>query len=188
MFCTSCGAQFDDNQRFCPQCGAQAQASQQPAATPPPPPVAPPPMAQTPPAAAPMQQPAYQQGGYAGQATAAEKMTLMKILFSFQGRITRKMYWVNFVLLFALPFSILIVVIDAAVLGNHKEPVLATFIPLFLLWPSLAAQIKRWHDRDKSGWWMLISLVPIIGPLWVLVEVGFLRGTVGPNRFGPEQS
>jgi uncharacterized membrane protein YhaH (DUF805 family) len=46
--------------------------------------------------------------------------------------------------------------------------------------------IKRFHDRDKSGWWLLISLVPLIGPLWLLVELGFLQGSEGANRFGPD--
>jgi uncharacterized membrane protein YhaH (DUF805 family) len=57
---------------------------------------------------------------------------------------------------------------------------------LLTLWPSLAMYTKRWHDRDKSGWWTLIILVPIIGSIWLLVELGFLRGTDGPNRFGDD--
>jgi uncharacterized membrane protein YhaH (DUF805 family) len=54
-----------------------------------------------------------------------------------------------------------------------------------LIWPALALQVKRWHDRDKSGWWVLIAFIPIIGAFWVLIECGFLDGTPGPNRFGP---
>jgi uncharacterized membrane protein YhaH (DUF805 family) len=45
--------------------------------------------------------------------------------------------------------------------------------------PSILVDIKRWHDRDKSGWWMPILFVPIIGAIWL-----FLAGTPGPNRFG----
>ena len=45
---------------------------------------------------------------------------------------------------------------------------------------------KRWHDRDKSGWWALLNLIPVIGTLWILIECGFLRGTYGGNRFGPD--
>ena len=56
---------------------------------------------------------------------------------------------------------------------------------LALLWPSLALQVKRWHDRDKSGWFVLVNLIPFIGWLWTLIECGFLDGTQGPNRFGP---
>jgi len=55
-------------------------------------------------------------------------------------------------------------------------------IPLF--WMSFAIQIKRWHDRDKSGWWCLIVLIPYIGPIWAFIENGCLGGTPGPNRFG----
>ena len=52
------------------------------------------------------------------------------------------------------------------------------------LWPWLAISAKRWHDRDKSGLWSLITLVPIIGGLWMLVEYGFLSGKRGRNPFG----
>ena len=59
-------------------------------------------------------------------------------------------------------------------------------LTLLLLWPSICLYAKRWHDRGKSGWWSLIIFVPIIGSIWFLVELGFLRGTDGPNRFGPD--
>jgi len=58
------------------------------------------------------------------------------------------------------------------------------YIPV--VWFSLALQVKRWHDRGKSGWWVLINLIPFVGGLWALVECGFLRGTEGPNQFGPD--
>jgi uncharacterized membrane protein YhaH (DUF805 family) len=51
---------------------------------------------------------------------------------------------------------------------------------------SLAVFAKRWHDRDKSGWWSLILLVPFIGSIWALVECGCLPGTEGPNRYGAD--
>jgi uncharacterized membrane protein YhaH (DUF805 family) len=53
-----------------------------------------------------------------------------------------------------------------------------------ILWASLAVCVRRWHDRDKSGWWTLINLVPVVGSIWALVETGFLKGTAGENRFG----
>jgi uncharacterized membrane protein YhaH (DUF805 family) len=55
---------------------------------------------------------------------------------------------------------------------------------LALIWPSLAISIKRWHDRDKSGWWVLIGFIPLIGGIWALIETGFLEGTKGPNQYG----
>ena len=51
---------------------------------------------------------------------------------------------------------------------------------------ALALYAKRWHDRDKSGWWSLIGLVPFIGAIWILVELGILEGTRGPNQYGPD--
>jgi uncharacterized membrane protein YhaH (DUF805 family) len=59
-------------------------------------------------------------------------------------------------------------------------------VNLLLLWPAIAVAVKRWHDRDKPGWWVLIVLLPLIGGLWALIDNGCLRGTVGPNRFGPD--
>jgi uncharacterized membrane protein YhaH (DUF805 family) len=64
--------------------------------------------------------------------------------------------------------------------------VLALIILLVLLVASCMLAIKRCHDRDKSGWFVLISFIPVIGPLWMLVELGFLRGSDGQNRFGPD--
>src|SRR5215207_8299926 len=46
-------------------------------------------------------------------------------------------------------------------------------IALAILYPSLAVAAKRFHDRDKSGWWILILFIPIIGFIWYLVELGF---------------
>lgn len=63
---------------------------------------------------------------------------------------------------------------------------LALFIFVISVWVSLATGVKRFHYRDKSGWWVLIPLVPVVGYLWYMIECGFLLGTPGPNRFGPD--
>ena len=62
----------------------------------------------------------------------------------------------------------------------------ALIVLLALSVPSFVLAIKRCHDRDKSGWFVLISFIPVIGPIWLLVELGFLRGSQGENRFGPD--
>lgn len=64
--------------------------------------------------------------------------------------------------------------------------ILAGLIVIASIWPGLAVSIKRWHDRGKSGWWILIALVPLIGGLWALIETGFLPGTPGTNEYGPD--
>ena len=61
------------------------------------------------------------------------------------------------------------------------------FIALVPVWIQLAVTAKRWHDRDKSAWWILIYLIPIIGGgTWTIVELGLLKGAKGDNRFGPD--
>jgi len=65
------------------------------------------------------------------------------------------------------------------------DTALLTIVNLIVvLWVGLSVQVKRWHDRDKSGWWALINLIPVIGQIWVFIECGILRGSSGDNRFG----
>jgi uncharacterized membrane protein YhaH (DUF805 family) len=66
--------------------------------------------------------------------------------------------------------------IPALLLGLYS---LAVFIP------NLAVAVRRMHDQDKSGWWILIGFVPLIGGIWLLV-LYLIGGTAGPNRFGPD--
>ena len=117
-------------------------------------------------------------------------MDVVSLLFSFRGRTTR------------LPFLVVtsILVAGSATflrwIGPYgaENPMtvgsgLATIVNfVIVLWIGLAVQVKRWHDRDKSGWWALLNLVPVVGPIWILVECGVLRGTAGANRFGQEST
>lgn len=63
---------------------------------------------------------------------------------------------------------------------------IALMVPVYiaLIWSGLAISVKRCHDRDKSGWFILVGLIPIVGAIWLFVEICCLRGTEGPNRFG----
>jgi len=54
-----------------------------------------------------------------------------------------------------------------------------------LLLPSIAVAIRRLHDLDRTGWWFLLVFLPIIGGIWLFIWF-CTRGTVGPNRFGPD--
>ena len=113
----------------------------------------------------------------------AEAMTPGQILFSMKGRIPRRTWWLYGVL-GLIGFSF----VTGALLAIAGVPEqVATGLPsLLILWPSIAVSAKRWHDRDKSAWWILINFIPLIGFLWALVENGFLRGSAGPNRFGDD--
>lgn len=108
--------------------------------------------------------------------------------FSFQGRIARRTWWLGYFLPI-LGLSILAFLVDAmlglVVLPDGHGPV-QLIVGVVTLVGGLAGGAKRWHDRDCSGWWQLVLLIPAIGWLWNLVAVGFLRGNPGPNRFGPD--
>ena len=113
----------------------------------------------------------------------AEPMTPAQILFSLDGRIPRKTWWLWGVLALLGVAIIGGLLLGIAGVGGDT----AGFVMnVLVLWPAIATSVKRWHDRDKSGWWTLINLIPVVGIIWVIVENGFLRGTVGPNRFGED--
>ena len=59
---------------------------------------------------------------------------------------------------------------------------------LVVSWIAIALQLKRWHDLGKSGWLVLINLVPLIGTVFSLIFLGFRKGVSGPNRYGNEGS
>jgi uncharacterized membrane protein YhaH (DUF805 family) len=119
---------------------------------------------------------------------------MTNLLFGFRGRITRAKFW-----LVALAIFVVELILFAALGGNaamwaNPQAALAAIGPVagivFLIfgvvvtWISLAVAVKRYHDRDKSGWWVLIIFVPVIGGLWYLIECGFLRGSEGHNNYG----
>lgn len=105
------------------------------------------------------------------------------ILFSFHGRLPRRGFWLYGVAALIGMSVLLTVLLRVGGLGARGTDVV---VNLLLLWPGLAVSVKRWHDRNKSGWWVLVNLVPLVGWIWALVENGFLRGTPGPNRFGED--
>jgi len=105
-------------------------------------------------------------------------------LFSFDGRISRKSFWLFNVVLFVL-YMTLRFAISGNVDISRRDRHYFIYVGIFL-WPALAIQIKRWHDRNKSGVWILINSVPLVGVFWSLIELGFLEGTVGENRFGKD--
>jgi uncharacterized membrane protein YhaH (DUF805 family) len=114
----------------------------------------------------------------------------------FGGRSRRREYW-SFVLFYVLVYVVL------NVLFGHPETVLRpwgfdtswglTGIPalagglfgLFNLVPALAVAVRRLHDQDRSGWLLLLLLIPVLGGFALLV-LFLLDGTHGPNRYGPD--
>ena len=162
-------------------------------------------------------------------------MGWLHLFFGFSGRINRAKYWLLLILWIVFWAIAAIVLIGAvlAILGlnvtDGKLPgpehagkfvhMILDYVVLFIVvvgiaiasWVSgFAIGVKRLHDRNKSGWWILVfyvapsvlgsvaekgaddtsgavmELIGLVLWIWGLVELGFLRGTVGPNRFGPD--
>ena len=101
----------------------------------------------------------------------------------FSGRSRRKEYW--YFVLFNIIVSIVLAGIDA-LLGTFTSYIglLSGIYGLAVLIPTLALTVRRLHDIDRSGWWILIGLVPLIGAI-VLLVFALMEGTPGNNRYGP---
>ncbi|WP_261882081.1 DUF805 domain-containing protein [Vibrio pelagius] len=114
-------------------------------------------------------------------------MSLKALLFSFKGRISRRPYWLVSIALL-LWGSVLNQVyfsqFNEQNLMQISDVILTLTNMVIVIWINFAVQVKRWHDRDKVGWWALLWLIPIIGQIWVIIECGFFKGTPGQNRFG----
>lgn len=133
---------------------------------------------------------------------------------SFEGRINRAKWWAGIAVLIVINVVLNLIVTmlfsDGAGGFSTIAIIILVIVGLALLYFSLALYAKRWHDRDKSGWWTLapygigiigglltflvqdpsimwISWVAsLIAAIWILVELGILPGTRGPNRYGPD--
>lgn len=117
--------------------------------------------------------------------------TAIRSVFSqyvgFGGRARRAEYW--WFVLFSVIVSIVTWILDAALGTDFDGSVTSSGLfrliaNLALALPTLAVGVRRLHDTDRSGWWLLIALIPLIGAIVLLVF--FVQdGTPGPNRFGP---
>ena len=112
-----------------------------------------------------------------------DPLSMLQILFSFRGRVPRKVFWLYGVLGPLLVSVMLEMLLGIVGVSERRVEMLTT---LLLVWPCTAVSVKRWHDRDKSGWWVLVYLIPLVGVLWTLIANGLQRGTAGPNRFGAD--
>jgi len=112
------------------------------------------------------------------QMVTAFKLVVFERYAVFGGRAGRAEYWWFFLanLLVSLVFQILAGAVDALV-------ILSLIYSLALLIPGLAVAIRRLHDTNKSGWWILIALVPLVG---IIVLIVFLAtdGDPGANQYG----
>lgn len=111
-------------------------------------------------------------------------LTAMKKYVDFSGRARRKEYWMF--TLFNIIFLIAALVLDL-LLGSVSEDLgYGLFYSLFslgILLPTWSVTVRRLHDVGKSGWWIFISLIPILGGLWLLI-LTVTDGQAGDNQYG----
>jgi uncharacterized membrane protein YhaH (DUF805 family) len=104
----------------------------------------------------------------------------------FSGRSRRKEYW--YFVLFVAIISIVLNIIDGLIGAYARSSgvgLLSSIFSLAVLIPSIAVTVRRLHDIDRTGWWVLISLVPLVG--WIVLLVFNVQdGTPGSNGYGPD--
>jgi uncharacterized membrane protein YhaH (DUF805 family) len=98
---------------------------------------------------------------------------------NFSDRASRSEYW--FWILFYFICLVVAIIIDSVL----RTRVLTAVVWLGIVLPTLALSVRRLHDLDRSGWWLLLALIPLIGSIVLLIWF-CTRGTDGSNRFGPD--
>lgn len=106
-------------------------------------------------------------------------MGVLKKYVDFEGRARRQEYWTFFLV------NLVIAIVLGIIGGIIGTGILSNLYALAILLPSIAVGVRRLHDRDMSGWFMLLALIPFVGGIILLVLFA-LEGTPGSNRFGPD--
>lgn len=111
-----------------------------------------------------------------------------KKMLHFKGREARKEYW-TFSIFWAIVVSLITNL--GPEFSNSEDPwlllpvIVAAILFIIYFITQLSLSVRRLHDTDRSGWWYLIVIIPIVGAIWLFV-LFCLDGTKGKNRFGPD--
>ena len=111
-------------------------------------------------------------------------MHIGHLLFQTQGRISRRVWWLSQLVLLAI--SLLTTYLWQNY-GFH-DAVYGFISALLMFWIRININIKRVHDHGKSGWWILVYEIPVVGWAWGLVELGLMKGHPGENAHGAPAS
>ena len=104
-------------------------------------------------------------------------LMVLKKYTEFTGRSRRKEYWMFVLFNFIIMIGLAIIEGILGILG-----ILSMLYGLAVLLPGIAVSIRRLHDTDRSGWWLLIGLIPVVG--LVLLYFMVLDSTPGDNQYG----
>ena len=98
----------------------------------------------------------------------------------FTGRARRSEYW--YWVLFYVILAIIASMLDRAVFGRTSAT-FSAILGLALLLPSLGVAVRRLHDTSRSGWWILLGLIPVVGA--IILIVFYVQDSHGDNQYGP---
>lgn len=107
-------------------------------------------------------------------------LSVLKKYAVFSGRSRRAEYW--YFTLFNIIIVIILTIISAVVGDNYN--ILGILYGLAVLIPGIAVSVRRLHDVGKSGWMLLIALIPLVGPIWLLILM-LSDSNPGNNKYGP---
>src|SRR6185437_4718792 len=99
--------------------------------------------------------------------------------FNFSDRASRSEFW------YWTLFTLIITVVAAIVDAQLNIELVSGLVGLVTFFPDWAIAVRRLHDLDESGWWLLLGFIPIIGPIGLYIWFA-LKGTDGCNQFGPD--
>jgi uncharacterized membrane protein YhaH (DUF805 family) len=124
-------------------------------------------------------------------------MTLLQALFGFEGRINRTVFWLAWLAVVLLDLAVMALMSDwihaRYMLTNAPAQPGAALVWAGIgfvaatagsAWIGLALQVKRAHDLGRSGWWLTTGLIPVYGPVRLMVDLGFRAGSKRRNRYG----
>ena len=161
-YCTKCGTDLASGVRYCVSCGTAVNPEMSSSSGE---------------ASAGMNDSASQAPAAGMMSPVGSIRTCLSKYVDFSGRATRAEYW----------WWVLIMGFGAIIVGeslNLIHPAAGSIVGVALLLPGLAVAVRRLHDIDKSGWWLLIALVPLIG--WLVLIIFYAkRGSLGTNSYGP---
>lgn len=112
-----------------------------------------------------------------------QEKSWLGLLFSFRGRASRPYFWLVGVLGIYMLVATVHLIDWKFDIPDSNTP--AFFLVLPGLWCFFVTAVKRLHDRNRSGWALLIGMIPFLGAIWLIREIGFLPGWPGPNKYGP---
>lgn len=119
----------------------------------------------------------------------AWKFAVLKNYANFEGRNRRTPYWMFFLANLCVNLTVAVIFWLLAATKLRGVAIIFFFLSLayaiVMLIPGLAATVRRLHDIGKSGWFILISIVPLVGGIILLIFL-LQKSDPGPNKYGPE--